>query len=148
MEHSKNRSPGCLNRGWTYTNRIAPEDARQGVLDFYVSRYPHSSQEEWGQRIEEGLIHLDGKPVGADTLLQTSQQLSYERPPWKEDDVPRDIQILHEDDDILALAKPAGLPVLPGGNFLENTLLAMMSRRYGGDPPPAPIHSLDGGLPG
>ena len=148
MEHSKNRSPGCLNRGWTYTNRIAPEDARQGVLDFYVSRYPHSSQEEWGQRIEEGLIHLDGKPVGADTILQTGQQLSYERPPWKEDDVPRDIQILHEDDDILALAKPAGLPVLPGGNFLENTLLAMMSRRYGGDPPPAPIHRLGRGTSG
>ena len=55
-----------------------------------------------------------------------------------------DFGTLFEDDDVLVLAKPSGLPVLPGGFFLENTLLHRVRERYGAclfaAPPPRPRH--------
>ena len=37
---------------------------------------------------------------------------------------------LIEDGEIVAIDKPAGLPVLPGAEYLENTLLWMVRRHY------------------
>jgi 23S rRNA pseudouridine1911/1915/1917 synthase len=53
--------------------------------------------------------------------------------------VPRSFAVLFEDSELLAVAKPGGLPTMPGGGFLENTLLAMV-REY--DPTVVPLHRL------
>ena len=53
---------------------------------------------------------------------------------------------LYEDDDVLALDKPSGLPVLPGGFFLENTLLHLVRERYGAGC--SPLHRLGRGTSG
>jgi 23S rRNA pseudouridine1911/1915/1917 synthase len=47
--------------------------------------------------------------------------------------------VLYEDEDLLAVAKPAGLPTLPGANFLNNTLLHLV-RAYA--PDATPLHRL------
>jgi 23S rRNA pseudouridine1911/1915/1917 synthase len=36
--------------------------------------------------------------------------------------------VLYEDDDLIAVSKPAGLPTLPGANFLQHTLLHQVRR--------------------
>jgi 23S rRNA pseudouridine1911/1915/1917 synthase len=65
--------------------------------------------------------------------------LSWHRPPWDEPEAPRTFGVLYRDDDLLAVAKPAGLPTLPGGGFLENSLLRAV-RDY--DSAAAPLHRL------
>jgi 23S rRNA pseudouridine1911/1915/1917 synthase len=50
------------------------------------------------------------------------------------------------DGDVLVLAKPSGLPVLPGGFFLENTLLYLVRQRYGTGC--SPLHRLGRGTSG
>ncbi|MSS72815.1 MAG: RluA family pseudouridine synthase [Candidatus Latescibacteria bacterium] len=148
MDDTENISSGHLNRGWVYHDLIRPDAAGERVLDFYARRYPHSSRETWAERIAAGLIRLDGRAVGPDTALEAGQFLAYHRPPWREPDVPREVKVLHEDPDLIAVAKPAGLPVLPGGGFLENTLLFILRQRYPESPPPAPIHRLGRGTSG
>jgi 23S rRNA pseudouridine1911/1915/1917 synthase len=135
-----------LNQGWTYRDRIENATAGQSVLGFYTHYYPHSSLEVWRQRIEAGLIRLDGRTTEVGALLVVGQELSYHRPPWREPEVPRDLSILYEDAAIVAVAKPAGLPVLPGGGFLENTLWAQVGRLYADKP--VPIHRLGRGTSG
>ncbi len=72
--------------------------------------------------------------------------LLYHRLPWDEPDAPREFVTLYEDDDVLVLAKPSGLPVLPGGFFLENTLLHLVRERYGAVC--SPLHRLGRGTSG
>jgi len=50
----------------------------------------------------------------AKTSSAGDAKLVWQRPPWIEPDAPRSFSILYEDDDVLAVAKPAGLPTLPG----------------------------------
>lgn len=63
----------------------------------------------------------------------------WNRPPWVEADVPQDFAVLFEDEHVLAVNKPSGLPTLPGGGFLENTLLRLVQRR---SPEANPVHRL------
>ncbi|HCF27997.1 MAG TPA: RNA pseudouridine synthase [Cyanobacteria bacterium UBA11049] len=136
-----------MNQGWLYREQVKRVDAGVSVLDYYARRYRHSSREEWQERITSGQVLLNGCRVTVDTCLQPGQWLTYERPPWEEPDVPLSFDVLHEDVDLLIVAKPAGLPVLPGGGFLEHTLLRQLQRRYPQDTP-VPIHRLGRGTSG
>ena len=59
--------------------------------------------------------------------LRAGQRLTWERPPWDEPEAPVCTAVLFEDADLLAVAKPRGLPTMPGGGlYLESTLLAVV----------------------
>jgi 23S rRNA pseudouridine1911/1915/1917 synthase len=134
------------NRGYSYPDLISPTDEGLTVTAFYADHYPHSTEEEWRRRIETGQVLLNGLPATPDDLLSRGDRLLYHRLPWEEPDAPRNFQTLFEDDDVLVLAKPSGLPVLPGGFFLENTLLYMVRQRYGNGC--SPLHRLGRGTSG
>ncbi|PZO56957.1 MAG: RNA pseudouridine synthase [Phormidesmis priestleyi] len=136
-----------MNQGWTYTDRLTAAAAGQTVLDYYTQRYQHSSRRLWKDRIEQGQILLNGQPVSAQTILQSGQHLTYYRLPWQEPIAPLNFEVLYEDDDLWAIAKPSGLPVLPGGGFLEHTLLHQLRSRYP-NKTPVPVHRLGRGTSG
>jgi 23S rRNA-/tRNA-specific pseudouridylate synthase len=59
------------------------------------------------------------------------QTLVWNRPPWIEPDSPQHFEVLFEDPYLLAVSKPGGLPTLPFGGFMENTLLRLVQRQTG-----------------
>jgi 23S rRNA pseudouridine1911/1915/1917 synthase len=136
-----------MNQGWIYRDRVPPAAAGQSLLDYYAQRYRHSTRDEWRTRIEQGQITIAGTPGHVDQPLQAGQALAYHRAPWQEPTVPLHFDVLYDDDDLLAIAKPSGLPVLPGGQFLENTLLHLLRQRYPNSPP-TPVHRLGRGTSG
>lgn len=135
-----------INSGYVYSDRVLKLDAGVSVLAFYSRRFPHSSEDLWRRRIEAGQIFLNGRPPAPEDRLTCGDGLAYHRPPWKEPDVPRDFRILFENADVFVLNKPSGLPVLPGGGFLENTLLHLARRCV--DPGCSPLHRLGRGTSG
>jgi 23S rRNA pseudouridine1911/1915/1917 synthase len=136
-----------MNQGWVYRDQISATDNGQTVLDYYCQRYRHSSQSEWAARIQSGQILLNDAPTTPTTLLQAGQWLTYHRPPWQEPEVPLSFEVLHEDSDLLIINKPSGLPVMPGGGFLQHTLLWQLKQQYPQDTP-TPIHRLGRGTSG
>lgn len=136
-----------MNQGWIYQDQIGTKGNGQTVLDYYCQRYRHSSKLEWTSRILSGQILLDDAPTTPSTLLKAGQWLAYHRPPWQEPEVPLFFEILHEDVDLLVVNKPSGLPVMPGGGFLEHTLLWQLKQRYPQETP-TPIHRLGRGTSG
>ena len=134
-----------MNKGFTYTELITARGEGCAVLDHLAARYAHTSRQDWRARIEAGLVRLGERPAAAEELLQKGQRLSWHRPPWEEPPAPLACAVLYEDDDLLAVAKPSGLPTLPGGGFLEHTLLALVRRRH---PAASPVHRLGRGTSG
>ena len=136
-----------MNQGWIYREQVKQVDAGLSALDYYTQRYRHSSREEWQAKIAAGQVLLDEQAIAPETILQTGQWLAYHRPPWQEPEAPLAFEVLYEDEDLLVVAKPAGLPVLPGAGFLEHTLLGQLQQRYPHDTP-VPIHRLGRGTSG
>ncbi|WP_019505772.1 RluA family pseudouridine synthase [Pleurocapsa sp. PCC 7319] len=136
-----------MNRGWIYQEQVKISDAGQTVLEYYTKKYNHSSQDEWQARIKSGQILLNNQTVTDTIILQTGDQLAYHRPPWIEPEVPLEFDVLYEDRDLLLINKPSGLPVMPGGGFLEHTLLWQLKANYPQNTP-VPIHRLGRGTSG
>jgi 23S rRNA pseudouridine1911/1915/1917 synthase len=136
-----------LNQGWTYREQVKPVNAGQRLVDYYTQRYPHSSEAEWRSRIAAGQVWVNGQVAHAEMRLRSGQELIYHREPWEEPEVPLAFEIIAEDQDLLVIHKPAGLPVLPGGGFLEHTLLWQLQLQYP-DETPVPIHRLGRGTSG
>ncbi len=134
-----------MNAGFTYTEIITGRGAERALLDYLSERYRHSSRTAWEAHITDGLVLLDGHGARAEEILQRGQSLSWMRPPWEEPEVPMAFAVLFQDEDLLAVAKPSGLPTLPGGGFLEHTLLALVRRHY---PGASPVHRLGRGTSG
>ena len=127
------------NRGHTYRERIGPAGAGRALSDYLATRYTHTPEADWIARIREGRVLIDGKPVEPGSILSAGQDLTWDRPGWVEPPTPLSFAVLYEDDDVVAVAKPAGLPTLPGADYLENTLLHRLERYA---PGLHPLHRL------
>jgi 23S rRNA pseudouridine1911/1915/1917 synthase len=134
-----------LNRGFLYVERLPPAAEGRTLLSYLSSAHRHSSEGEWRSHIENGLVLVEGRPAGVARLLRPGETLVWNRPPWREPDVPTSFAVLHRDDDVVAVAKPAGLPTMPGGGFLERTLLHRVRRSF---PEASPLHRLGRGTSG
>lgn len=128
-----------MNDGCEYREQLSAAADGQTLLVYLSQHYPHSSATEWVARITSGLVRIDGRSVQPDFILRNGCELVWQRPPWIEPDAPRTFSVLYEDADLLAVAKPAGLPTLPGANFLQTTLLYQV-QCYA--PDAAPLHRL------
>jgi 23S rRNA pseudouridine1911/1915/1917 synthase len=135
----------ALNNGFDYREQINNPGSGLTVLDYLARTYRHSSPRDWQDRLLHGEVFLDGRQVGPEAVPHRGQWLVWRRPPWVEPDVPLSYAVLYKDGELLAAAKPCGLPTLPGGGFLEHTLLMLVRKRY---PEATPIHRLGRGTSG
>lgn len=118
-----------LNNGYVYSEKVGSVCGAT-VAEHLASKYPHSTLAEWRARSERGEVRVDGVVADGTQSLRRGQFLSWQRPPWEEPDVPREFQVVFEDAHLLAVIKPSGLPTLPSGGFLENTLLYAVRERW------------------
>jgi 23S rRNA pseudouridine1911/1915/1917 synthase len=110
-----------------------------------ASLYPHSTPQAWQQKLNNGEVTLNGIVATGSEALIAGQTLVWNRPPWIEPDAPQHFEVLLDDPYLLAVNKPSGLPTLPGGGFLENTLLRLVQEKI---PSANPVHRLGRGTSG
>lgn len=100
------------------------------LLDFLNALRTHLSTEDWLACIAAGRILHQGKPVGLDRKVTRGQKYYHLLPGTVEPDVSRNIQILHEDADLVVIHKPAPIPMHPCGRFHKNTLQEILHSVY------------------
>ncbi len=108
-------------------------------LDKRGSWFHGHDLEKW---LADGRFRLNGVVIGPRARLDSGGALTLERPPWREPDAPQSLPVVFENEDLLAVDKPAGLPTVPTGDFYENTALSLL-RRNTGNEALAPVHRLD-----
>jgi len=128
-----------LNRGYAYTTIIGSKHHGQTLLSHLASLYPHSTPQAWQQNLNNGEVTLNGVTAAGSESVIPGQTLVWNRPPWMEPDAPQHFEVLLDDAHLLAVNKPSGLPTLPGGGFMENTLLRLVQKQF---PNASPVHRL------
>jgi 23S rRNA pseudouridine1911/1915/1917 synthase len=134
-----------LNRGYAYTAIIGSNHDGRTLLSHLASLYPHSTPQAWQEKLNHGEVTLNGVTATGSEAVTSGQILVWHRPPWIEPDAPRHFDVLFEDPHLLAVNKPSGLPTLPGGGFMENTLLRLVQKQT---PSANPVHRLGRGTSG
>ena len=128
-----------LNRGHAYTTIISSKSHGRTLLSHLASLYPHSTPQAWQQNLNNREVTLNGVIATGSESLISGQTLVWHRPPWIEPDTPQHFEVLLDDLHLLAVNKPGGLPTLPGGGFMENTLLRLVQKQT---PNANPVHRL------
>ena len=86
---------------------------------------------------------LGGARLRPSSRVRQGEELVLLRPAPDEPDVPRSYRVLHDDGQIGAIDKPAGLPVHATARFHRNTLMAMLRESWPAERPPSLAHRLD-----
>ena len=100
------------------------------LLDFLEALKTIHSREDWLQICDVGRLLLEGRALNPDDIMNAGQIVTLVSPMTTEPDVNAAIKILHEDDAIVVLNKPAPLPMHPSGRFNRNTLQYFLDQVY------------------
>ncbi len=118
------------------------------MLDFLSSILPHISRETWADRLAQGrFFNRERQQVGAEHVVASGDRYYQRMEATAEPDINPDIEILHEDEAIIVIHKPAPLPMHPCGRFNRNSLQHIMSIVYSPQSP-RPAHRLDANTSG
>jgi RluA family pseudouridine synthase len=135
-----------------YENRrplnIPAEFEGRTLLDFLCEIFPHIAREEWLHRCgKKRFINSEGAVIEADYLLKAGERCVQIIPGTTEPPVNPDIRIVHEDEVLFVVHKPAPLPMHPSGRFNRNTLQHILCEVYAPQRPKF-VHRLDANTTG
>jgi tRNA pseudouridine32 synthase/23S rRNA pseudouridine746 synthase len=113
------------------------------ILEFLSRRFPNIGSSCWQQRISAGKV-LDDEhaPITADTTYLPHKRLHYFREVDQERLIPFTETILFQNDHLLVACKPHFLPVIPGGDYVNECLLNRL-RKTTGNNDLVPLHRID-----
>jgi tRNA pseudouridine32 synthase/23S rRNA pseudouridine746 synthase len=113
------------------------------VLDCLCARFPQISRDTWLQRMARGLVLDDqDRPLGPQAAYREALRVQYFREIENERKIPFQARIVYQDQHLLVADKPHFLPVMPAGEYAEETLLTRLMRETG-NPHLAPLHRID-----
>lgn len=110
-----------------------PRECDGWRLDHFLKRHIGRLSRTRIQEIIATQIAIAGRRARPASAVRFGETVLLERPAPKEPDVPRTFEVLYEDDAILAIDKPAGLPMHTTAKFWRNTLVAVLRERYPGE---------------
>ncbi len=126
-----------------------PEECDGGtLLEALCTIVKHLPAQYWEQECARGLVTTTKhEPVVADQIVRAGERFLHKFPNVLEPDVNGRVEILHEDEAIILLNKPAPLPMHAGGRFYRNTLQQILNEVYHPQKP-HPAHRLDANTTG
>jgi UPF0176 protein len=118
------------------------------LIEFLGMVLKHVPASEWIDLCQRGLmLDRSRRPVVPDHIVHAGERYFQKLPATVEPDINTKIEVLHEDEAIVVLNKPAPLPMHPGGRFNRNTLQYILERVYYPQKP-RPAHRLDANTTG
>jgi Predicted sulfurtransferase len=108
----------------------------------------HISREDWESECRRGLVLDHAHNIcAAERTVRAGERFLHKFPNVVEPPVNGNIQVLHEDEAIIVLNKPAPLPMHAGGRFNRNTLQYILNQVFQPEKPKQ-AHRLDANTTG
>ncbi|MFI8569725.1 pseudouridine synthase [Rhodococcus sp. NPDC078407] len=110
------------------------------VVEYLEREMP---DDDWRRAIRDAVV-VDEKsrPITLDSRYRAGSQVYFYRVPAQEVPVPFEIDILHEDDDLLVVDKPHFLATIPRGRHVTETATVRLRKQFD-CPDLTPAHRLD-----
>ncbi|KAH3898738.1 bifunctional DRAP deaminase/tRNA pseudouridine synthase RIB2 SCDLUD_005065 [Saccharomycodes ludwigii] len=107
----------------------------RNLLDIFVSEFRDRSKEYYEKTIASGAVLINGEPANLDTLVKNGDLIQHKVHRHEPPVTSREIKIVFEDDDLVVIDKPSGVPVHPTGRYRFNTITKILERQLG-----IPVH--------
>ncbi|KAF2718895.1 pseudouridine synthase [Polychaeton citri CBS 116435] len=129
---------------FTYNTHCKMRWRGREILDIFRDEFRDRSVEYYKDAIERGAIFVNGKPVPSIAYkVQNGDLVSHTLHRHEPPVTGSPIGIVHEDDDIIVINKPAGVPVHPSGRYNYNSVVEIMRAERSHQWNPLPCNRLD-----
>ncbi|KAF4976830.1 hypothetical protein FZEAL_6571 [Fusarium zealandicum] len=116
---------------YTYNTWCKERWRNRPLLEIYEAEFRDRPVEYYRDAMERGKIFVRGRHVGPDYILRNGDLISHtlhrHEPPVTDDPV----LVIHEDQDMIVINKPAGVPVHPAGRYNFNSVVEIMKSDRG-----------------
>ena len=140
-----------------FTLTVSEEHDGQRLDHFLVSEFAGQSRSQLQRFIDEGLVHVDGRPAKANLRVKAGSTIAVALPELVDaapapEDLP--LPIVYQDADLIVVDKPPGMVVHPAAGHPSGTLVNALLHHVddlsgiGGEKRPGIVHRLDRGTSG
>ncbi|CCU82475.1 unnamed protein product [Blumeria hordei] len=129
---------------FTYNTYCKQRWRGRELLEIFSEEFRDRPLEYYKDAIEKGAVVVNGKAVESTAYIvkngdMISHTLHRHEPPV----TALPISILHEDDDMIVINKPSGIPVHPAGRYNYNSVVEILRAERGHQWNPLPCNRLD-----
>ena len=101
------------------------------LLDVFTREFRDRKKSYYKDCIENGSVYVNDKPAHVDTILRDSDLISHRIHRHEPPVMATPVGIVWQDQDILVIDKPSGIPVHPTGRYRFNTVTKMLEKQLG-----------------
>jgi 23S rRNA pseudouridine1911/1915/1917 synthase len=113
--------------------RVPPECAGMRLDRFVQSQLKRTSRTRAQVIIARGCYSPDARPLRGNDRVKAEQHILLWREPWDERAPDVEVPVIYEDDDLLAVNKPPGIPVHPTARYHQSTVVKMLEAARPGE---------------
>ena len=111
---------------------VLPSKGDGLLLDYLIERLPLVARAQWITRMAKGEVKDEfGNVLRPDSVFMPNVRVYYYREVEVEPEVPFEVEVIYRDEHIVVADKPHFLPVVPGGQYLRNTMLVRLQQQLG-----------------
>ena len=148
IQHATHPLPGSATSDQFKPVNIGQAWEGRTLLDVLCATVPHITRTAWQNEFAAGLLlNPKSESVGAGQLVRAGESYRHLFRRVLEPDVDGRVEILHEDEALVVVNKPAPLPMHAGGRFYRNTLQHILDTVYAPEHM-RPAHRLDANTTG
>ena len=127
----------------TYKTYVKERWIGRTLFDVFSSEFRDQEPERYRKTMEAGGVVVNGKPAGPDHVLKNGEMISHSLHRHEPPVTAESVGIIHEDDDIMVINKPAGVPVHPAGRYKYNSVVEILRAERLDRFNPSPCNRLD-----
>ncbi|KAK0707602.1 pseudouridine synthase [Lasiosphaeris hirsuta] len=113
------------------------------LIDVFESEFRDRDIEYYRAAMESGQVMVNSEPISPSYILKNGDLISHTTHRHEPPITAEPIQIIHEDEDMMVINKPSGVPVHPAGRYQYNSVVEIMKSERGADFLPRPCNRLD-----
>lgn len=101
------------------------------ILDVFLDEFREKDPETYRKAIANGQVTLNKKPTTIDLVVKNGDLISHRCHRHEPAVSLRPIKIVFEDENVIAIDKPSGIPVHPTGRYRYNTITKIFQHEFG-----------------
>ncbi|KAJ5894644.1 Pseudouridine synthase RluC/RluD, partial [Penicillium taxi] len=128
---------------YTYNTYCKERWRGRTLEDIFTSEFRDRKPEYYRKALDSGLVVVNGQVAGRDTVIKNGQVISHTLHRHEPAVTSLPVGIIHEDEDIIVIDKPAGVPVHAAGRYNFNSVIEILRSMRGNGFVPRPCNRLD-----
>ncbi|KAK4447856.1 pseudouridine synthase [Podospora aff. communis PSN243] len=128
---------------FTYNTWCKQRWRGRSLLEVFASEFRDKPLEYYKAAMISGQVRVNDKLVGPDYILQNGDLVSHTTHRHEPPITAEPIRVIFEDDDMMVINKPSGVPVHPAGRYSFNSVVEILKSERGQHFLPRPCNRLD-----